>query len=259
MAHDDLLGVFLANARPEIGKPIPDGLNLDLIRPDGKYLDRCKGALHHMRAVYQALRWTPHRKAARNVQFFNISAIAVALAMDAFAVAVAAGVTLRSVSFRQYFRLGWHFGLFQALMPIIGWAAGLTVRQAIEAYAHWIAVALLLFVAGGMLREAFRGGDPDCTFKDPTRGLTMVMLSVATSIDALAVGLSLSMIQVTIWTPALIIGLVAGLFTLAGMYLGKTIGCVPRLRRYAEILGALVLVAIGVNILFQHGVFSRFS
>ena len=67
------------------------------------------------------------------------------------------------------------------------------------------------------------------------------------------------MIQVTIWTPALIIGIVAGLFTLTGMYLGKTIGCIGRLRRYAEILGALVLVAIGINILFEHGVFSRFS
>jgi manganese efflux pump family protein len=193
------------------------------------------------------------------MQLLNISAIAVALAMDAFAVAVATGVTLRSVSYRQYFRLGWHFGLFQALMPIIGWAAGLTVRRAIEAYDHWIAFGLLLFVAVGMLREALRGSDPDCTVKDPTRGMTMVMLSVATSIDALAVGLSLSMIQVTIWTPALIIGIVASLFTLTGMYLGKTIGCIPRLQRYAEILGALVLVAIGVNILFEHGVFSRFS
>jgi len=193
------------------------------------------------------------------LQTLNISAIAVALAMDAFAVAVAAGVTLRSVSYRQYFRLAWHFGLFQALMPILGWAAGLTVRQAIEAYDHWIAFGLLLFVAVGMLREALGGEDQEARAKDPTRGMTLVMLSVATSIDALAVGLSLSMIQVTIWTPALIIGVVACAFTLTGMYLGKTIGSIGRLRRYAEVLGALVLIAIGLNILYEHGVFSTFT
>jgi manganese efflux pump family protein len=242
---------------------------LELIKPEGKRerkrLDRRAGGSHHKQAANKPADTasrpllTPNRKAATQVQLLNLSAIAVALAMDAFAVAVAAGVALQSVSFRQYFRLGWHFGLFQALMPIIGWAAGQTVRRAIEAYDHWIAFGLLLFVAGGMLREALGDGDQDCTLKDPTRGMTMVMLSVATSIDALAVGLSLSMIQVTIWTPALIIGLVAGLFTLTGMYLGKTIGCIPRLRRYAEILGALVLVAIGINILFEHGVFTRFS
>jgi manganese efflux pump family protein len=193
------------------------------------------------------------------VQLLNISAIAVALAMDAFAVAVATGVTLRCVSIRQYFRLAWHFGLFQALMPIIGWVAGLTVRSAIEAFDHWIAFGLLGFVAVGMLREALAKEADACSIKDPTRGMTMVMLSVATSIDALAVGLSLSMIQVTIWVPALIIGLVACVFTLIGMYLGKTIGSIGRLRRYAEILGAVVLLAIGINILHEHGVFAAFA
>jgi putative Mn2+ efflux pump MntP len=193
------------------------------------------------------------------LQLLNVSAIAVALAMDAFAVAVATGVTLRCISIRQYFRLGWHFGLFQALMPIIGWGAGLTVRQAIEAYDHWIAFGLLTFVAGGMLREALGGDAKACALKDPTRGMTMVMLSVATSIDALAVGLSLSMIQVTIWTPALIIGMVACLFTLTGMYIGKTIGNVGGLRRYAEVLGAVVLLGIGVNILYEHGVFAALT
>jgi putative Mn2+ efflux pump MntP len=193
------------------------------------------------------------------LQLLNVSAIAVALAMDAFAVAVATGVTLRCVSLRQYFRLAWHFGLFQALMPIIGWAAGLTVRETIEAYDHWIAFGLLSFVAGGMLRQALGGETDECAVKDPTRGMTMVMLSVATSIDALAVGLSLSMIQVTIWTPALIIGVVAALFTLTGMYLGKAIGSIGRLRRYAEVLGAVVLLAIGVNILYEHGVFAAIT
>jgi len=183
----------------------------------------------------------------------NTLFLAVALAMDAFAVAIAAGVALKSVSARQTFRLAWHFGLFQAMMPVIGWSAGLTVRQHIEAYDHWVAFALLTFVAQGMLRAAFKNEADQPDVKDPTKGLTMVMLSLATSIDALAVGLSLSMINVSIWTPALIIGLVAGGFTWSGMHLGKAIGRVSRLSRWAELTGGVVLLAIGVNILREHG------
>jgi len=180
-------------------------------------------------------------------------ALAVALAMDAFAVAIAAGVTLKSVSPRQTFRLAWHFGLFQAMMPVIGWSAGLTVRSRIEAYDHWVAFGLLAFVAQGMLRSAFKGDRDDENAKDPTKGMTMVMLSVATSIDALAVGLSLSMINVSIWTPALVIGLVAGAFTTIGMHLGKAIGSLAQLSRWAEMTGGIVLLAIGINILREHG------
>lgn len=186
----------------------------------------------------------------------NTLALAVALAMDAFAVSIASGVSLRTVSARQTFRLAWHFGLFQAMMPIIGWSAGFTVRSRIEAYDHWVAFGLLLFVAQGMLRSAFKGDPTNADDKDPTKGMTMVMLSVATSIDALAVGLSLSMINVSIWTPALIIGLVAGAFTTAGMHLGKAIGNMAQLSRWAELTGGIVLLAIGVNILREHGALS---
>jgi putative Mn2+ efflux pump MntP len=182
----------------------------------------------------------------------NIIAIAIALAMDAFAVAIAAGVTLKHVSFRQNFRLAWHFGLFQALMPILGWSAGITVMDLIEAYDHWIAFGLLAFVAQGMLRGAFRKEKEEQDKKDPTRGMTMVLLSVATSIDALAVGFSLAVINVSIWMPALIIGIVAGAFTTAGLHLGKAIGTTPRLSRYAEALGGIVLLLIGLNILREH-------
>jgi len=186
----------------------------------------------------------------------NTLALAVALAMDAFAVSIASGVSLRTVSARQTFRLAWHFGLFQAMMPIIGWSAGFTVRDRIEAYDHWVAFALLVFVAQGMLRSAFKGEPAKEDAKDPTKGMTMVMLSVATSIDALAVGLSLSMINVSIWTPALIIGLVAGVFTTVGMHLGKVIGSMDQLSRWAEMTGGIVLLAIGVNILREHGALS---
>jgi len=182
----------------------------------------------------------------------NIIAIAIALAMDAFAVAIATGVRLKRVSLRQFFRLSFHFGLFQAMMPVIGWAAGLTVRESIERYDHWIAFGLLAFVGVNMIREAFKMEKDAREKQDPTRGLTLVMLSVATSIDALAVGLTISMLQVAIWLPALVIGLVAGAFTVVGLHMGKSVGSAERLSPVAEALGGGVLLAIGVKILIEH-------
>ena len=189
------------------------------------------------------------------MQLFNILAIAVALAMDAFAVAIGAGITLKHISFRQNFRLAWHFGFFQAIMPVLGWSAGLHIRDWIKNYDHWVAFGLLVFVAQGMLRAAFEKEKIEEERRDPTRGVTMVMLSVATSIDALAVGLSLSMLDISIWTPAIIIGLVASAVTTVGMHLGKKIGTATKLGRYAEILGGSVLLIIGLNILREHDAF----
>ena len=180
--------------------------------------------------------------------------IAVALAVDAFAVAIAAGVSLCNVSFRQTFRLSWHFGFFQAGMNIIGWAAGLTVRSLIESVDHWIAFGLLCFIGVRMIREAM-GDDDEKKGIDPTRGKTLVLLSVATSIDSLAVGLSFSLLHISIWVPALVIGVIATLLTIVGLHLGCMLGSASRLGNRAEIIGGLVLVAIGLNILHEHGVF----
>jgi putative Mn2+ efflux pump MntP len=188
-----------------------------------------------------------------------ILGIAVALAMDAFAVAVATGVSLKDVSLRQTFRLSWHFGLFQALMPILGWLVGDSVQAYVATYDHWVAFVLLALVGGNMLREAVAGESPGQQRKDATRGLTLVMLSLATSIDAFAVGLSISLLQISIVLPAIIIGIVAGLFTIAGLHLGKRAAGLYRLSPIAEVLGGLVLWAIGINILYEHGVFSSFS
>ena len=180
---------------------------------------------------------------------------AFALAMDAFAVSVASGVSLKKVSLRQTFRLSWHFGFFQALMPVIGWGAGLTVRSLIEHYDHWIAFLLLAVVGGHMIRESFQKEQDKKGKNDPTRGMTLLMLSVATSIDALAVGLSLSILKIAIWFPALVIGLVAAIATASGLHLGKKVGASSHLSQYAECIGGLVLLGIGVKILYEHGVF----
>lgn len=187
------------------------------------------------------------------MQFVNILAIAVALAMDAFAVAVATGVSLQQVSVRQTFRLSWHFGLFQALMPVIGWSAGLSIRAFIEQYDHWVAFGLLTFVGGHMIKEAFQAEEKETQKKDPTKGLSLIMLSVATSIDALAVGFSMSMLKISIVSPALIIGVIALLFTITGLHIGKTIGSSSHLSQYAEVTGGIVLFIIGLKILYEHG------
>ncbi|NDV18471.1 manganese efflux pump [Pseudodesulfovibrio sp. JC047] len=179
--------------------------------------------------------------------------IAIALAMDAFAVAIATGVSLKCVSPRQSFRLAWHFGLFQGLMPILGWFLGRTVSGYIEAYDHWIAFGLLSYIGYKMIREAFE--DETESRNDPTKGWSLVVLSIATSIDALAVGLSLSMLGISVWWPSLIIGIVALLFTLMGLQLGKTAAKARCIGKYAELVGGTVLIGIGLKILWEHGAF----
>jgi putative Mn2+ efflux pump MntP len=176
--------------------------------------------------------------------------IAVGLAMDAFAVSIGAGLTLRTVDARQTFRLAWHFGLFQALMPVLGWLAGRSVARWIAPVDHWIAFGLLAVIGAKMIYEALKHGHGDAQRTDPTKGWSLVLLSVATSIDALAVGLSLALLEVDIWYPAVVIGLVAGAFTAVGMQLGTRFGAL--LGRRMEVVGGVILIAIGVQILVEH-------
>jgi putative Mn2+ efflux pump MntP len=159
-------------------------------------------------------------------------------------------VTLQTVTRRQTFRLSWHFGLFQALMPVLGWAGGLAVREYFLRFGHWIASGLLLYIGGRTIWEGLSRKDED-SYSDPTKGARLVMLSVATSIDALAVGFSLAMLNVSIWLPAAVIGVVALVFTAAGLHLGKLLGCATRMGQHAEILGGMVLLAIAAKILWQ--------
>lgn len=180
---------------------------------------------------------------------FSLLALALALAMDAFAVALAAGANIRPLSFRPCFRLSFHFGLFQALMPIAGWLAGLSLRGFVHHISHWIAFILLAAIGGNMIMEALKSEEGNTNNIDPSRGFTMVGLSVATSIDALAVGLSLSILKVSIWWPAVVIGIVATLMTLVGLFLGSRAGATWG--RKVEVTGGLVLIFIGGRILLS--------
>ena len=176
--------------------------------------------------------------------------IALGLAMDAFSVAIGVSIALGGTSRRQTFRLAWHFGLFQAVMPIIGWAAGISVRPWIERWDHWLAFVLLIVVGGRMIFESVRGDIGETTRTDPTRGWSLVVLSIATSIDALAVGLSFAALGVQVWTPAAVIGVTAAVMTLLGTLGGRALGA--RFGSRMAVVGGIVLIAIGAWIVFDH-------
>jgi putative Mn2+ efflux pump MntP len=180
--------------------------------------------------------------------FTSLLGIALGLGVDAFSVAVASGMALGKVSPRQAFRLSFHFGLFQFGMPLLGWLLGSLVAGRIEGMAGWIAFGLLSLVGGKMVWESLRSDDTQLR-DDPTRGASLVMLSVATSIDALAVGLSLAFLRVPVLFPSLVIGVVAAAMTGLGLQLGKRAGHLLGSRM--EMVGGLVLILIAFKVLLD--------
>jgi len=191
---------------------------------------------------------------------YVLAGISIALAMDAFAVAISVSAYLKDIHPRQTFRLSFHFGLFQALMPILGWYTGNIVGQWFFAYDHWLAFLILWGIGGKIIYQSFFGKEKELLRKDetfntqrqndPTRGLSLVMLSLATSIDAYAIGLSFAFIGVSIWFPSFWIGITAAFLTLVGMHLGSYVG--KKFGERMEIFGAIILFAIGIKILFDH-------
>ncbi|RPJ83546.1 MAG: manganese efflux pump [Acidobacteria bacterium] len=180
---------------------------------------------------------------------WEILAIAVGLAMDAMAVSIGAGASARAVGARATFRLAFHFGLFQFMMPVAGWLLGSRVAPYIQAVDHWVALLLLAIVGGRMILEGMSGQQRE-DIRDPSRGLTLVMLSVAVSIDALAVGLTLAMLEVGIWWASVTIGVVTGCLSAIGLRVGSRLG--RKVGRGMEVAGGIVLLVIGVRILVQH-------
>ena len=179
-----------------------------------------------------------------------ILGIALGLAMDCLAVAIGSGAALRGATPRQTFRPSFHFGLFQALMPAVGWLAGVSVASMIGFLDHWVAFGLLGFVGVKAIWAAVREDVGERRAGDPTRGASLVALSVATSVDALAVGFSFAILGVTVWSPSVVIGVVSAAVTAVGMHIGSRLG--ERFGSRMEDLGGLVLIAIGVKILLEH-------
>ena len=168
--------------------------------------------------------------------------------MDASAVSLVAAATGYAEGRRAAFRLFFHFGLFQFLMTVLGWALGFGLVSYITAFAHWVAFGLLTFVGLKMIRSGLKPTS-HTDASDPSRGMTMVMLSVATSIDALAVGLSLALLEVNVWYPAAIIGVVTGILSFVAIRIGKRIGAA--VGRRMEIVGGVILIGIGLRILLS--------
>jgi len=180
------------------------------------------------------------------MDFLTVIAIAVGLGMDAMSVCMAVGV--RWHGRRQKFRLAWHMGLFQFLMPVLGWLAGDRLAHLLRSVGAYVAAGMVFAVGVKMLWEAVRSrpgaAAENSAGKDPTRGWSLMVLSVATSLDALVVGFSLGLRGHAIWLASVLIGLTAGAMALTGVILGKRIGAA--LGRPAEILGGLVLMGLGV-------------
>lgn len=175
--------------------------------------------------------------------------LGVGLAADAFAVSVAEGVTIEKAVHKHTFRVSAMFGLFQGLMPLIGWLAGQTIRQYIQPFDQWVASVLLGLIGGKMIVDSLSGMETGSD-GETSGGLKLVMLAVATSIDALAIGITIAVLGVDIWTPAAVIGIVTAVLCGIGVQVGHRIGMY--VGRKAEIVGGLVLVGLGTKILLDH-------
>lgn len=182
------------------------------------------------------------------MSLLKVFLIAVALSMDAFAVAVAGGSTLKPPLRGKAFKTGLFFGGFQALMPLAGWLAGSSMRSFVSGIDHWVAFCLLTIVGGKMIYESLRGGGEKAC--DVCGNMSLLMLAVATSIDAFAVGLSLSFLGAAIVAPALVIGAVTFVFSAGGVYIGARAGHFFENR--IEIAGGAILILIGLKILMEH-------
>jgi manganese efflux pump family protein len=174
--------------------------------------------------------------------------IALSLSADCFAVSICGSISMTKLKAAPVLRTALAFGIAQAVMPLIGWAVGRSVVNFISSYAFWVAFGLLLIVGGRMLWEAFHNKGDDCA--DITRGVLLITMAIATSIDALAVGLSFAFLDTNIALASSIIGVVAFLLTIVGFTIGRKVGGL--LGERAKILGGLVLIGIGIRILVEN-------
>ena len=183
------------------------------------------------------------------MSFLELFLIAVGVSMDAFSVSVCKGLTTKRFSLKMALTCGLWFGGFQALMPIIGYFLGSQFAYYVESVDHWIAFGLLFLIGANMIREALskkEGAEMDNSlgFK------TMFLLAVATSIDALAVGVSFACIQVELWSSVALIGLTTFVFSVVGVKIGNVFG--TKFKKNAEVFGGIILILIGLKILLEH-------
>jgi putative Mn2+ efflux pump MntP len=183
------------------------------------------------------------------VDIFSILLIAIGLAMDAFAVSISSGFIIKQIEIKNALKIALFFGLFQAIMPVIGWLAGISLTGFISGFDHWLAFGLLCIIGCKMIYESFKL-NPAGNKINPLNIYVLFILSIATSIDALAVGFSLSFLRVGIVLPAIIIGIVTFVLSFLGVYIGNKFG--HFFERKIELIGGLILISIGIKILIEH-------
>jgi manganese efflux pump family protein len=183
------------------------------------------------------------------MEIVTVFFLAVGLSFDSFAVSVCSGLSLPHIRFFQAVKIAAFMALFQAFMPLIGWLIGNSMKSLIEPVDHWIAFGMLSLIGGKMIIESFIGSETR-EIKNPLHIKVILVLSLATSIDALAVGFSFAVLLDKILVAVLIIGSVTFVASMLGILLGKKTG--PKINRYAEIIGGLILILIGLKILIEH-------
>ncbi len=185
--------------------------------------------------------------------FIEFFLTGIGLSMDAFAVAICKGLGMRKVNYRQMLLIALFFGGFQALMPLLGWLLGRQFEQYITSVDHWIAFTLLVLIGANMLREARKGDDTtdaETVYDAPLPLGQLLLMAIATSIDALAVGISFAFLGVNIWLAIAIIGTTTFLISAAGVFIGNRFG--NRYEKRATIAGGIILILLGVKILLEH-------
>lgn len=175
------------------------------------------------------------------------SLIAIGLAMDAFSVAICKGLSMNKFEIKKAVIIALYFGIFQGVMPILGFLLGGTFAETIEAYDHWIAFALLAIIGINMIREAF---DKDEEVNDKVDFKSMIWLAIATSIDALTVGITFSFLNVNIYFSALLIAMITYAFSILGVMIGNKFGC--KYKTKAEVAGGIILILMGIKIVLEH-------
>ncbi len=183
------------------------------------------------------------------MNLITIFLTSIGLAMDAFAVSIGGGISLKKVTSKDAIVIATFFGGFQFIMPLLGWLSGLFFRDFILSFDHWIAFGLLTLIGGKMLYESFQDEEED-EGTDFRNLYVLSTLAIATSIDALAVGLTFSVIQTPIVQASIIIGIITFLICLFGVFIGNKIGHL--FEKQAEIIGGIILIGIGVKILIEH-------
>jgi manganese efflux pump family protein len=184
------------------------------------------------------------------MQIFQIVLIAVGLAADSFAVSVSSGAIIEKLRLRHAMRIALFFGFFQGLMPWIGWRIGMVASNFIRSFDHWLAFGILCFIGGKMVYESGRLKEEVEVAANPLNLYVLFSLAIATSIDALAVGVTFSFLSIAIIEPVLIIGAVTFLFSFTGTYIGEYFGHL--FEDKIELAGGLILIAIGCKILIEH-------